>query len=171
VEQIQFQYNVIRGLQPEWGTALTMENSVHDVHVLHNRITSVRRGISGVGAWQRVMVSNNTFFDVRECIGSIEGAQPQSVRIVGNLAIQCETFATGISAAVGGTEFAFNKSDLPVEDLSVAATVETPVFVSTDVKNADFMRPESNALLNIPQAPHYAGALVPRMPDNGSDDK
>lgn len=171
VEQIHFKQNVIRGLQPEWGTALTMENSVHDVHVLHNRITSVRRGISGVGAWQRVVVSNNTFFNVMECIGSVEGAQPQSVQILGNLAIQCDTFATGISPAVGGTEFAFNKSDLPVEDLNLAATMETPVFVSTEVGHADFMRPASNQQLKIPQAPHYAGALEPRPADGGSDEK
>ena len=164
VEWIQLKENVIRGLQPEWGIAVNFENSVRHVVVQHNRFTSVRRGVSVIGTWDQIDVSNNTFFDVIECFGSDQGANSQSVHIEGNLAIQCDKFATGISPDDGGNAFAFNKSDLLAVDPRLATTVKTLSFVSTDADNPEFMRPMADAQLKIAAMPDYAGALPPRKP-------
>ena len=163
VEWIQLKDNIIRGLQPEWGIAMNFENSARHVDVQHNRFTSVRRGVSVIGIWDQIEVSNNTFFDVIECFGSDQRAKSQSVQIVGNLAIQCDTFATGISPADGGNSFAFNKSDLPAGEPRLAATVKTLAFVSTDAAHPEFMRPMADAQLKIPATPDYAGALLPQQ--------
>ncbi len=164
VEWIQLKENVIRGLQPEWGIAVNFENSVRHVDVQHNRFTSVRRGVSVVGTWDQIDVSNNTFFDVIECFGSDQRAKSQSVQIEGNLAIQCDMFATGISPDDGGNAFAFNKSDLLAVEPRQAATVKTLSFVSTEATNPEFMRPMADGQLKIPRTPDYAGALSPRNP-------
>jgi hypothetical protein len=161
---VQLKDNIIRGLQPEWGIAVNFENSVRHVDVQHNRITSVRRGISVTGTWDEIAVSNNTFFDVIECFGSDQGAKSQSVQIAGNLAIQCDAIATGISPADGGNSFAFNKSDLHAVAPQLAASVNTLSFVSTDAAHPEFMRPLADPQLKIPMTPDYAGALEPRTP-------
>lgn len=170
VEWVQLKHNVIRGLQSEWGIAVNLEKSVRHVDVQHNRFTSVRRGVSVIGTWDQTDVSNNTFFDVIECFGSDQGANSRSVRIVGNLALQCDTFATGISPDDGGNAFAFNKSDLLAVDPRLATTVKTLSFVSNDAAHPEFMRPLADAQLKIPAMPDYAGALPPRKstPDTPS---
>jgi hypothetical protein len=125
---------------------------------------NVIRGVSVIGIRDQIEVSNNTFFDVIECFGSDQGAKSQSVKIVGNLAIQCDMFATGISPADGGNSFAFNKSDLPAVEPRLAATVKSLAFVSTDAAHPEFMRPMADAQLKIPATPDDAGALPPQQP-------
>lgn len=164
VECVELNENVIQGLQSEWGNAIMFQNSVRHMDVQHNRITSVRRGVSVIGTWDQIEVSNNTFFDVIECFGSDQGAKSQSVRIVGNLAIQCDTFATGISPDDGGNSFAWNKSDLLTVEPRLATTVKTLSFVSTDAAHPEFMRPIADPQLKISATPDYAGALEPVKP-------
>ncbi|MBC7967454.1 MAG: serine/threonine protein kinase [Fuerstia sp.] len=162
VQWVQLTENVIRGLQPIWGIAINFEDSVRHMKVQHNRITSVRRAVSVIGVWDQVEVANNTFFDVMECFGADQVPTSKSVKIVGNLAIQSDTFATGISPDDRGFGFAFNKSDLLAVDPRLALTVKTLSFVSTDAAHPEFMRPLVDPQLKIPRTPEYAGALEPR---------
>lgn len=162
VEWLKMNHNVIRGLQSEWGTAMVFENSVRHIDVRHNRIASVRAGLNVTGTWNQIQVSNNTFFDVISCLGAVQDATMKSVLVMGNLAIQCDTFATGLSPSDGGISFAFNKSDSPADDPELAGFVKGISFNSTDASNPEFMRPLADEQLKIPAMPDYAGAIEPR---------
>lgn len=162
VEWIQMTDNIIRGLQSEKGVAIILENSVNQFGLQHNRIASVREGFKVVGAWNNTQASNNTFFDVSHCFEAQSGVRTGAVEIVGNLAIQCDEFAAGLSPNGGGMSFAFNKSDSSYTDSRFAASVKGISFVSTEASNPDFMQPKANDQLKVSTAPNYAGALEPR---------
>ena len=164
LEWIQLKKNVIRGLQPEWGTAMTFENSVRHMDVQHNRIASVRTGLSMMGTLDQIQFSNNSFYNVTGCIGAVPGVKTSSVQVTGNLAVQCELFATGLSTADGGISFASNKSDSVAAEHQFAAVVKGIKFVSTEGASPDFLLPWADDQLNIPAIPAYAGALEPRKP-------
>ncbi|MEJ7593524.1 MAG: serine/threonine-protein kinase [Planctomycetaceae bacterium] len=163
VEWIQLKENLIRGLQQrEWGTGMTFENSVRHMDVQHNRITSVRTGLSMMGTLDQIQFSNNSFFDVIGCIGAVPGVKTNSVRVRGNLAIQCESFATGLSTADGGISFSFNKSDSVNAEQEYALGVKGIKFVSTEASSPEFLLPLADDQLKIPAMPAYAGAFEPR---------
>lgn len=162
VEWIQLKENVVRGLQSrERGTGMTFENSVRHIDVQHNRIASVYTGLSMMGTLDEIEFSNNSFFDVTGCIGAVPGVETSSVRITGNLGIQCESFAAGLSTAGGGTSFASNKSDSVNAEQEYAARVTGIKFVSTEAASPDFLLPSADDQLTIPETPGYAGALEP----------
>ena len=163
VEWIQLHENVLRGLQPrDWGTGITFENSVRHMDVQHNRIISVRTGLSVIGALDQIQFSNNSFFDVIGCIGAVPGVKTSSVLVTSNLAVQCESFATGLSTANGGISFAFNKSDSVNAEQEYAAVVKGIKFVSTEASSPEFLLPLADDQLKIPAMPAYAGAIEPR---------
>lgn len=162
MEWIQLKENVVRGLQSrERGTGMTFENSVRHIDVQHNRIASVYTGLSMMGTLDEIEFSNNSFFDVTGCIGAVPGVETSSVRITGNLGIQCESFAAGLSTAGGGTSFASNKSDSVNAEQEYAARVTGIKFVSTEAASPDFLLPSADDQLTIPETPGYAGALEP----------
>jgi len=161
VEWIHLKENVIRGLQPEKGTAMTFENSVRHMEMQHNRIASVRTGFSMMGTVDQIQFSNNSFFDVIGCIGAVQGVKTNSVRVTGNLAVQCESFATGLFTSDGGISFLFNKSD-SVNAEQEYACVKGIKFVSTEAASPDFLLPWTDDQLRISAIPAYAGAFEPR---------
>ena len=163
VEWIHLKENVLRGLQlREFGTAITFENSVRHMHLQHNRITSVRAGLSVKGILDQIQLSNNSFFDVIGCIGALPGVKTNSVRVTGNLAVQCESFATGLATSDEGIVFAFNKADSVTAEQQHAANVKGIRFVSTETASPDFLLPWTDDQLMIPAMPDYAGAIEPR---------
>ncbi len=162
VDWLELNENLLRGLQEENGNALMLENSVSNLTVRHNLFTHVRAGVNVVGRWKSVVIANNTFFRIVECIAPVAEPDSQSILISANLATQCKTFAIRLTPAEGSVSFESNKSESPATGSSSTTTVSGLTFHSTDFKDAEFLRPHSDKQLEVPSAPHYAGALEPR---------
>lgn len=154
--------NIIRDLQSESGVAIILENSVNQFALQHNRITNVREGFKIAGTWNQTHASNNTVFDVSHCFEAQTGERTGKVAIVGNLAIECDEFAVGLSPTAGEISFAFNKLDSSFADSRFAASVNGISFASTDASNPDFMLPGANDQLKVSTTPNYARTLEPR---------
>jgi hypothetical protein len=153
VEWLELSGNLLRGLQEENGNALMLENFVSNLTIRNNRLTHVRAGLNVVGRWKSIVIANNTFFRIAECVAP--ATEPNSQ-------VQCKTFATRLTPAEGSVSFDSNKSDSPEADSSSAAIVSGITFRSTDFADAEFLRPQFNEQLQIASAPHYAGAVEPQ---------
>jgi hypothetical protein len=162
VDWLELSGNLLRGLQEENGNALMLENFVSNLTIRNNRLTHVRAGLNVVGRWKSVVIANNTFFRIVECLAPASEPDSQSIMISANLAVQCKTFATRLTPAEGSVSFDSNKSDSPEADSSSAAIVSGITFRSTDFADAEFLRPQFNEQLQIASAPHYAGAVEPQ---------
>jgi serine/threonine protein kinase len=162
VDWLELSGNLLRGLQEENGNALMLENFVSNLTIRNNRLTHVRAGLNVVGRWKSVVIANNTFFRIVECLAPATEPDSQSIMISANLAVQCKTFATRLTPAEGSVSFDSNKSDSPEADSGSAAIVSGITFRSTDFADAEFLRPHFNEQLQIASAPHYAGAVEPQ---------
>lgn len=162
VDWLELNGNLLRGLQEENGNALMLENSVSNLTVRNNRFTHVRAALNVVGRWKSVVISNNTFFRIAECIAPASEPDSQSILISSNLAVQCKTFAQRLTPAEGSISFDGNKLDSPAADSSSATAVSGITFRSTDFEDAEFLWPHFNEQLKNSSAPHYAGAVEPR---------
>lgn len=162
VDWLELSGNLLRGLQEENGNAVMLENYVSNIAFRHNRFTHVRAGLNVVGRWKSVVIANNTFFHIVECIAPAVEPTSESISISANLAIQCPTFVARLSSSEGRVSFDSNKSDSTASDISVASTVSGIAFRSTDSANAEFLLPVPDEQLEISAAPHYVGAIDPR---------